>query len=243
MIFLLLNMFVYLVLAAAIGGAAGWFWRNLQAQQTDEAALRQVNDAKSKVPQLESFLRARDEQLAKTQEKLNQYQEIADQQRDELEALRKDIQKGEAELRRTQALLKNAQTAQETLESADFLEADDIQNDIQVDTEAMQALQLRYDEAQQEIDQARQEIVSLQNKVEAHEAQAAQPDPELLAQLDKLRVELAASNDSLARADQALVFEREKVADLEREQNLHNKSLQVLHQQLEMERKRRIAAG
>ena len=65
-------MFVYLVLAGAIGVAAGWLLRNLQAQQSEEMARRQVHDAKSKMPQLESLLRGRDEQITKLKEEIRE---------------------------------------------------------------------------------------------------------------------------------------------------------------------------
>ena len=64
MIFLIAKIFVYLLLAGFVGAAAGWLTRNLQAQRSDENASRAVNDAKSKMPQLESLLRGRDEQVA-----------------------------------------------------------------------------------------------------------------------------------------------------------------------------------
>lgn len=45
------------------------------------------------------------------------------------------------------------------------------------------------------------------------------------------------------RLQQALAGEERKIRDLERERDLQNKSLHVLHQQLEMERKRQRFAG
>ncbi len=65
MIFLIFNIFIYLLLAGLIGAAAGWLMRNLQAQRGEEEAARAVADAKSKLPQMESMLRSRDEQVAK----------------------------------------------------------------------------------------------------------------------------------------------------------------------------------
>jgi IMP dehydrogenase/GMP reductase len=68
-IYLIFKMFVYLILAGGIGGPAGWLLRNLQAQQSEEKARRVVTDAKSKVPQLESLLRGRDEQVPNSKKK------------------------------------------------------------------------------------------------------------------------------------------------------------------------------
>ena len=65
MIFLIFNIFIYLLLASLIGAAAGWLLRNLQAQRREEAATLAVADARSKLPQMETLLRGRDEQLTK----------------------------------------------------------------------------------------------------------------------------------------------------------------------------------
>lgn len=81
-------MFVYLVFATGIGGAAGWLLRNLQAQTSDEKARRAVVDAKSKVPQVESLLRDRDEQVTKLKEEVRE-------RRMENKALAEEIKAGE----------------------------------------------------------------------------------------------------------------------------------------------------
>ena len=65
MIFLIFNIFIYLLLASLIGAAAGWLRRNLQAQRREEEATLAVADARSKLPQMETLSRGRDEQLTK----------------------------------------------------------------------------------------------------------------------------------------------------------------------------------
>ena len=72
MIFLIAKMFIYLLLAAGIGFAAGWLLRNLQAQQSEEKAQRAVHDVKSKLPQLESLLRGRDDQIVRLQAEIRE---------------------------------------------------------------------------------------------------------------------------------------------------------------------------
>ena len=61
--------------------------------------------------------------------------------------------------------------------------------------------------------------------------------------MDELSQEIATREQQLEDAITLLSIEQEKVADLEREQDLQNKSLVVLHQQLELERSRRVANG
>ena len=65
MTYLIVKIFIYLLLAGGIGFAAGWLFRNFESQKKEERAQRAINDAKSKVPQLESMLRGRDEQIQK----------------------------------------------------------------------------------------------------------------------------------------------------------------------------------
>lgn len=65
MIFLIFNIFIYLLLASLIGAAAGWLLRNLQAQRREEEATLAVADARSKLPQMETLLRGRDKQMTK----------------------------------------------------------------------------------------------------------------------------------------------------------------------------------
>ena len=102
MIFLILKMFIYLLLAAAIGGAAGWLFRNLQAQKTEENANRAVNDAKAKLPQLESLLRGRDEQINKLKDQLTEARSQLNEQDQEHRATEQQLKEKEREVRRLQ---------------------------------------------------------------------------------------------------------------------------------------------
>ncbi len=127
MIFLIGKIFVYLVLAGAIGGAAGWLLRNLQAQRTEENALRSVTDAKSKLPQLESLLRGRDEQIQKLKA------EIADRKTQSSE-LEQQIRSGEQALREQQRL---AERLQHTVDARKSKEMSDFDLDGETDGEAV----------------------------------------------------------------------------------------------------------
>ena len=111
MIFLLLKMFIYLVLAALVGGGAGWLLRNLQAQKSEESAHRSANDAKSKLPQLESLLRSRDEQIAKYKAQFAEVKaEFKAAQKEQQEA-QKTFKEQTRELQRLKSQTKSAQTA------------------------------------------------------------------------------------------------------------------------------------
>ncbi|MEM7101055.1 MAG: hypothetical protein AAF541_22535 [Pseudomonadota bacterium] len=220
MIFLLMKMFFYIVVAAGIGGAAGWFLRNLQAQQTDEAAHRSVNDAKSKLPQLESLLRGRDEQIEKLKSKLDQYKEARQLAQNEVESLKKQLRKGEQELRRSQEALQALKFAEENrLSDDDFC------------AEPMDA-EVRQSPAGEQNDQEFQQLQSRCTTLETALKRTKQECAEEVKTLEQ----------QLLRKSEALDYEQEKVAELTREQRLHNKSLQVLHQQLEQARNQRMGA-
>jgi len=66
---------------------------------------------------------------------------------------------------------------------------------------------------------------------------------EAAAQTAQLRERLAQVEKQLALAQADPTHEQNQVAELERERELQNKSLQVLHQQLDLERTRRVANG
>jgi DNA repair exonuclease SbcCD ATPase subunit len=232
MIFLIGKIFVYLVLAGAIGGAAGWLLRNLQAQRTEENALRSVTDAKSKLPQLESLLRGRDEQIQKLKA------EIADRKTQTGE-LEQQIRSGEQSLREQQRL---AERLQHTVDARKSKEMSDF--DLAGETEV---------EAVPDSTDTDKLIAELSAEISRLKEQLAQPAPVsvqdsgeeavLQIELEDLREKLTSAQGKLHTTHADLMQEQNKVSELERERELQNKSLQVLHQQLELERTRRTANG
>jgi hypothetical protein len=90
--YLIGKIFVYLLIALAMGAAAGWLWRNLQAVDREARLERQLNDLRSRLPQLETALRGRDQHLEVAQAELRFREEaLADldrvtAQRDALQA-------------------------------------------------------------------------------------------------------------------------------------------------------------
>ncbi len=63
MIYLILKIFGYLLVALLAGFASGWLYRNLLAVKKDDELLSSLNDARSKLPQFESLIRGRDGQV------------------------------------------------------------------------------------------------------------------------------------------------------------------------------------
>ena len=63
MIYLILKIFGYLLIAVLAGFASGWLLRNLLAVKKDEELHSSLNDARAKLPQFESLLRGRDQQV------------------------------------------------------------------------------------------------------------------------------------------------------------------------------------
>ncbi len=61
MIYLIMKMFLYLLIALVTGGAAGWLLRNVAAMRQEDELNKSLADARGRVPQFESLLRSRDE--------------------------------------------------------------------------------------------------------------------------------------------------------------------------------------
>lgn len=221
MIFLVVKIFVYLLLAAGIGGGAGWLLRNLQAQKTDEDAQRAVHDAKSKVPQLETLLRSRDDQNKKLKLELKERQ--ADVQ--SLEQNYREAEQKQREQERELQRLRQAKSAGQG-QVADISELD-----IEQVTDPVEPA------PDQRVDKLKAEVISLRDELARRQA-AATEEPLHEVESEALRLQLSNTERRLERAEADLAMEREKVQELERERELQNKSLQVLHQQLEMERSR-----
>jgi hypothetical protein len=67
-------------------------------------------------------------------------------------------------------------------------------------------------------------------------------DPDLLqAQLDAMQLQLTRAESSAAETARDLEVAQQRLQEMESERELQNRSLQVLHQQLELERTRRAS--
>ena len=226
MTFLIVKILAYLVTAGVIGFAAGWLFRNLQGQKIEEQAQRSVHDAKSKVPQLESLLRGRDDQIKKLKEEAKDYraslkvkdQAVADKERELMEQKRET----------------NKYKQSQEAKKAFSLDGDD------------------EDDTSDLIAELSREITSLKAELKVAEATdatiASSSEPQLDSavfetEITALRDETIRLKDALQEASANLEREQSAVAELERERELQNKSLKVLHQQLELERSRKAANG
>lgn len=226
MIFLIGKMFVYLLLAAGIGGAAGWLYRNLQAQRTEESANRAVNDAKAKLPQLESLLRGRDEQITKLKEQLKESKADLGAQTQEVRGLEQQLREQERLAKRWEQSAKARQD--------ENVEDYDLDADAGGDTDNLIA------ELSSEISRLKGELAVAQTQPHTS---AGSDETLLQVEVEELRAKLSKAEADLQTALADLQHEQHKNSELERERDLQNKSMKVLHQQLDLERTRRVANG
>jgi len=229
MIFLIVKIFVYLVVAAITGGAAGWLMRNLQAQKSEEETTRAMNDAKSKLPQLEAIVRGRDDLLKKAKTELDQAKNELNEQVKENKSNQQKAREQERELKRLQ---QSAEAHSATDSSSLVMEGEGLDGD-----------------ANGLIAELSQEINRLKAELDAGGAAGGQgvakPDAvdESLMQVefDARQVQLNSVERKLSRAEKDLSSERDKLREFYCERELQTNSIHVLHQQLEMERSRRTA--
>jgi len=63
--FLILKIAAYLFVALLLGSAAGWVSRHVAATREIDSLSKQLNENRAKVPQLETLIRVRDDELAR----------------------------------------------------------------------------------------------------------------------------------------------------------------------------------
>ncbi|MEM1230103.1 MAG: hypothetical protein AAGI15_06160 [Pseudomonadota bacterium] len=263
MMFLILKIFVYLVIALLLGGAAGFLLRQLKAQSEAEELQRNLQDAKSKIPQLESLLRARDERIRQLSKSAEAHSEATKGSRVQDEEHARQLREKEMELQRLRSRVASLeQERTDGLIDGEMLTpADPVENTAQ-QAAAQPAPQVAAQPALQAepVPQATAEdggavepagetddvlIVELHQEIErlkeelagaAIALEVAQDNGALEQELRELRARLRQKAEDYERLQSQLEHEQRKVAELERERELQNKSLKVLHQQLEMAR-------
>ena len=291
MIYLILKMFFYLLLALLAGGAAGWILRHIMAAKQDEDMQRTLADARARVPQFESLIRSRDEQINRLKDELKD-KDVR------INGLVEDVRAAENDAKDKERALKQHIAQHETLEDlADADSAGDagqlLNNDgspvadpaaeasvmggetldigpsgASVSAEADPALQAQVIRLEKELRAARSQAADATAEAAAAEAEVLTLKSEL-SKAEAAAGSAAASGDTSAVNDEAkrlvaelearlaqktmdyerlardLEVEKRRVTELERERELQNKSLQVLHQQLELEKERgqRVANG
>lgn len=267
MIFLILKMFVYLLLALAAGVGAGWMLRHIAAARQEEDMQRTLADARARVPQFESLIRSRDEQIKRLKEELKE-KDVR------INGLVDDAREAELSMKDKERELKAITARHETL--ADLADeptpANDSVGEVLVGGEILDvgsqpaataasggsdsALQSEITRLEGELREARNqaadamaeaaaaeaEVITLKAELARAGANADTGGSEKIADLESKLQQKSAEHDRLARE---LESEQRRVTELERERELQNKSLRVLHQQLELEKERgqRAAAG
>ena len=218
-------IFIYLFLAGAVGAVAGWLLRNLQAQRTEEGAQRAAHDAKAKLPQLESLLRHREEQITKLKATLNESKQELVEHDQKVRDLEQKAREQEQQARRWR-------------ERTEARQHDDL-NDIEVARDGTADADALIAELSLEVERLKDELAT----AAAGDPLTQTGDEQIVdkAELEQLRLRLAEAGRELELAQADLLQEQNRVAELERERELQNKSLQVLYQQLDLERTRRVA--
>lgn len=206
MLYLMLRIALYLIAGTAMGAAAGYLFRHVQAKRVEESLTSALTDTKAKLPQQDTLLRTRDEMIAELKAAIDERKEAekeSDQQRQELE---KQIKQLTAELRRAEAQ-KAATTP---------LSLDELDDDLSVNSTA--------------------ETSALREKIKVLEAKLASAGSD--GEIDSVRRQLEQRDLDYQSLAKLLEHKDKTIADLERERELQQRSLQVLHQQLENERTR-----
>lgn len=258
MIFLILKIFVYLLLALAAGVGAGWLLRHMMAARQEEDMQRTLADARARVPQFESLIRSRDEQIKRLKEELKE-KDVR------INGLVDDVREAEFSLKDKDRELKAFTARQETLVDGDTLEigeasdsgaAAEMRTRIAGLEAELKTAHAQAADAMAEAAAAEAEVITLKAEMARMEKarkdserqdpaeldEASEDNSQTLAELEARLTQKTQEHDRLARSLEA---EQRRVVELERERELQNKSLRVLHQQLELARERgqRAAAG
>lgn len=260
MTFLILKIAAYLTVALVLGIAAGWVSRHVTAQRETETTSRALNDNRAKVPQLESLIRVRDDEIQRIKQAQQGQEESVTQATKELQAQVSLVRDKEVEVARLKAQLDSLQSmnidaaddmsvmipaedAASTpivdgeLVSADELSAEPVSNDV-LDFESAAAEPSTAHLEQIAFLEARIKVLERELTEANFAADTAQADNGIRDEMEELTKRLRQKAQDFDRLNRQMEGEKRKVAELERERELQNKSLQVLHQQLEMERNR-----
>lgn len=242
MMFLILKIFIYLAVALGMGGAAGWLLRHINAQKETEELQRNLADSRAKVPKLESLLRARDERIrtltnaAQEQDEANKGTRVQDEQ------VVRQLREKDMEVQRLKNKIEALEraTGGEPLIDGELLHepGTDALQDPLSGSNAMQQSEERHDadttliaELHREIERLKEEVATTKIQLEV-----AQSDNSMEQEVAELTIRLRQKAEDYERLQKTLQIEQRKVTELERERELQNRSLKVLHQQLEMVR-------
>lgn len=246
MIYLIMKIFLYLFIALIVGVGAGWLIRNIAAARKEDELNKLISEVRARVPQFESLMRTRDEQAQKLRA------DLKSQEAKQTE-LQSTLRLRELELRdRTRELsalsARNA-ALEGTGDSQDMMDVDLLQGggEKTADTalnstdqaETIGALLDDTDRLRTELAAAQAELANMRSQVaESATSGPAGDNESLLKEVQELEARLRQKAQEQEQLNKKLETEQRKLIELERERELQNKSLQVLHQQLELERER-----
>ena len=241
MIYLIAKIFLYMLLTLAIGFAAGWLSRNIASVKREEELQKSVTESRSRVPQFESLMRTRDEQVRKLRDEVGG----KDKRIAELSA---EVQSKEEQARRAQREVSKLTSRNEALEGV--AEDDSESSEVLMGDGVIDAAGPVATENTAASDALRTELHSVKQQLADAIAEAASAEAELAAarqessgsvnasEVKELQARVRQQASEHEQLNKALDTEQRKVIELGRERELQNKSLQVLHQQLELERER-----
>lgn len=250
MIYLILNMLVYLLLALLLGAAAGWLLRNQAGSKREDELQKMVTEARARVPQFESLMRARDEQVQRLRDEVKSKNEKIAELSAQLHGKDEEIRTKQRELGKLSArneALEGGPAADDAatfggdvldiggeLAGAGSAGSARLRSDIERLTRELEEAKAAAVDAVAEAAAAEAELARLKTETRNSEPSAGDAGEDI----EELKARLRQRAEEQDRLNRALETEQRKVVELTRERELQNKSLQVLHQQLELERER-----
>jgi hypothetical protein len=215
MIYLIFKMALYLLVALGSGAAAGWLMRNRSASEREDEWSRELDEHKSKLLQLESLMRSRDEQLQALRVEAKEKDTRIGGLRDEVGTASKALKSAEAPLEQTEDAQARAVEGGSSATVAELMA---------------------------EVARLRSELSDARVRAAASELtrEGGTSEQQLRVELEHRERELHKNGQEHDRMSKTLEQERRKVVELECERGLQSKSLRLLHQQLDMERERAV---
>lgn len=241
MMFLILKIFIYLCVALGLGAAAGWLLRHVKAQKEVEELQRALAGAKAKVPKLEALLRGKEERIRNISKAQSEKDEVLKGSRVQDEQIARQLREKELLVQRLRSRIEvlEQSSGEEPLIDGALLASDEDSDNAAAQgapgTEQAAAAPSTetpaITELNREIERLKEEVASTRIQLEV-----AKNDSTMRKEVAELTSRLRQKAEDYERLQKSLHQEQRKVAELERERELQNRSLKVLHQQLEMSR-------
>jgi chromosome segregation ATPase len=249
MIYLIMKIFLYLFIALIVGLGAGWLIRNIAATRKEDELNKLITEVRARVPQFESLMRTRDEQAQKLRADLKSQEAKQTELQSTLKLRELELRDRTREL---SALTARNAALEGTGDSQDMMDVDLLPGgaektaDTALDSNQAETIGALLDDIERlrtELAEAKThaaaQVESMRSQVaESATAEEAGANESLLKEVQELQARLRQKAQEQEQLNKKLETEQRKLIELERERELQNKSLQVLHQQLELERER-----